>query len=1184
MTQHILLYTDEPGVGGIAQYNHSMVLALAQRGDRVTVVQSYRDNPLLTEQREAGIQHHWLDFDTMADFQRTFTEPAEAQAALQTYQPDLILFSDGCPLSNFAAKQVAIEQQIPFLIVVGFVAPNLSYHFPTTVDPAPVLQRLATYFEQAKAVVAVSQHNLDLLRSVFHLPAHQGEVIHYGRPPQYFEPRRATVRDRLRTELQLPEAAVLCLTPARLEPIKGYQYQLDAILRLRQDDCLGPLHFAWAGTGQLREWLEQTIQQAELGDRVHLLGQRWDIADWLDAADIFVLPSEAEGMPLAIMEAMAKGLPVVATAVSGIPEELGDTGVLLSDPTVDAAATGQMLAETLFLLAADAQERVKLGQAGRQRAKQMFRAERMVQETLNVIDRALLPAGDYVSPGLAIVRPDAAFPNKVIADPQTCPWPYLRRDIPHNWYVDQRQPIVGFLSRDEAQILYNTARQFQGKQALEIGCWVGWSACHLALAGVVLDVIDPLLERPEFFETVAASLTAAGVRDRVNLRPGYSPDAVHELARQADRRWSLIFIDGNHEAPGPLADAIACAQYAEADALVIFHDLASPEVSAGLDYFKQQGWQTRVYQTMQIMGVAWRGQVQPIAHQPDPRVNWTLPAHLQGYEISGVAGESLPRPVATPLDAWLQPIDRLHLEPLPPIAPSLAARQQHIERRHRAKTAYIQGDWDEAIANFQAMLNVNPASAIAHAHLSTLWRSRDLAQSLYHHALAYSAHTLTQPDTDSEFLTLLELVRPYTLLSSERLFSLYSLTKQICLDDIPGDLVECGTYRGGAAALMAAVMQRYSLRPRQLYACDTFTGMPDPTEADRHAGVPANLTGFGAGTLSAPVAQYLDQICQLLGVSEIVVPVPGLFAQTLPALQAEVNAIALLHADGDWYESTMDIFKSLYQKVVPEGFIQIDDYGHWEGCRQAVHEFERSQNATFPLRAIDYTGVWFRKTDPADPAGNWWRSLWLTAQAAQLQQQFDVAERLLRGLLKLLPGLIQAEQGLLELGLDAAEFTRTMTNGAAALPAPPMPELNLRSLNWVAFPDWHQPEATLLTDLVAVLRFGLTHPERDRLSLLLVANADPERVELALAAASLQLLEAEALELADDQPTIGFTPPLPTPQWQSLLPHLTGHLQLNMEDRNAFANLQTAIALHPSTPLLTHPLNPLCYPPPKPNN
>jgi len=1163
MTHQILLYTDDPGVGGVAQYNHSLVMALAQRGDRVTVVQSYQDNPLLRAQQEVGIQHHWLPFDTMANFQRTFTQTADARAIFQQQQPDLIVFSDSCPPSNFAAKQVATELQIPFVSVIGFVAPTLSHHFSEEIDTDPIVARLASYYDQAKAVIAVSHNNLELLRSLFHLPAHQGQVIHYGRPAQYFASRSQENRDRLRAELHIPPDDVLCLTPARLEPIKGYQYQLEAMLQLRQESIWKQLHFAWAGEGSLRAWLEQAIQQEELGDRVHLLGQRWDIADWLDAADIFLLPTEVEGMPLSIMEAMAKGLPIVASAVSGIPEELGDNGVLLPDPTQDPEATVQALTETLRSLVANPQRRMEMGVANRQRANALFREERMVRDTLNVIDRALLPAGDYVSPGFAIVWPDAAFPNKVIADPRTCPWPHLRQDIPHNWYVDQRQPTVGFLSRDEAQILYNLALQFEGKRALEIGCWVGWSACHLALAGVELDVVDPLLERPEFFETVQASLTAAGVSDRVNLVPGYSPQAVQQLAQQAQRQWALIFIDGNHEAPGPLEDAIACAQYAAPDALIVFHDLASPEVSAGLDYFKQQGWQTLVYQTMQIMGIAWRGNVHPIAHQPDPKVNWVLPDHLQGYDVSGQASaQANVNPDERILEQWLRLVEQLRLAPIPAIAPSLVMRQQHRDRLHRAKAAYVKGGWETAQIEFQSVLEGNPASAIAHAHLSTLWRSQDFAQSLRHHALAYSAHTLAQSDQDAEFLALSETVKPFTLLSQERLFSLYSLTKQICLDDIPGEFVECGTYRGGAVALMAAVIQRYSLRPRKLYACDTFCGMPDPTEADRHDGVPANLTGFGAGTLEAPVQEYLEQICQILGVSDMVVPVPGLFANTLPQIRTDIGAIALLHADGDWYESTMDIFTNLYDQVVADGFIQVDDYGHWDGCRQAVQEFERRQNAAFPLRRIDYTGVWFRKTDPADPNGNWWRSLWLMAQATKLNQQVDLTRRVLQAVLKLLPGLVPAEEALIELGVNSAQFNRTMTDASAALaPVSPLPDVNLRSLNWVAFPDWTQPEEQLLTDLMALLRFAITHPERDRLSLVLVSSLDTEEIEFALAAASLQLFETEALEVDENGPAITWMAPLSSHQWQALLPSLSGHLQLAQEDRSAVAAMAGAIAV-----------------------
>ena len=96
-----------------------------------------------------------------------------------------------------------------------------------------------------------------------------------------------------------------------------------------------------------------------------------------------------EGMPLAIMEAMAKRLPVVATAVSGIPEELGDTGRLLPDPAADPAATISSLAETLSAWAADPAARRALGDAARLRAEALFAEERMISQTLAVIQRQL---------------------------------------------------------------------------------------------------------------------------------------------------------------------------------------------------------------------------------------------------------------------------------------------------------------------------------------------------------------------------------------------------------------------------------------------------------------------------------------------------------------------------------------------------------------------------------------------------------------------------------------------------------------------------------------------------------------------------------------------------------------------------------------------------------------------------
>lgn len=237
------------------------------------------------------------------------------------------------------------------------------------------------------------------------------------------------------------------------------------------------------------------------------------------------------------------------------------------------------------------------------------------------------PEGDYVSPGLARVQPDACFPNLTIGDQRNNDWAYLRRDSPHIWYVDRRLPHIGFVNRDEAHILYNTALQATGLPALEIGCLLGWSTCHLALAGLQLDIVDPFLAHPDCIQSVTASLEAAGVLHHCRFVPEESPSAVERLAAEG-RRWNFIFIDGNHGAPGPVVDAQACASFAAPDCIVLFHDLYAPAVAEGLRHFKREGWNIRIYNTSQVMGAAWRGAMRPIDHMPDPRLGTILPPHL----------------------------------------------------------------------------------------------------------------------------------------------------------------------------------------------------------------------------------------------------------------------------------------------------------------------------------------------------------------------------------------------------------------------------------------------------------------------------------------------------------------------------------------------------------------------------
>src|SRR5260370_16875050 len=139
------------------------------------------------------------------------------------------------------------------------------------------------------------------------------------------------------------------------------------------------------------------------------------------------------------------------------------------------------------------------------------------------------PERDYISPGLSVVVPDVHFPRMRVGDRSSHPWQYLRREVPHRWYADDRFPLMGFVNRDEAAILHNIALQFAGKPALEIGGWLGWSTCHLALAGVKLDVIDPAHADPDLRAIVEQSLAGCGVSANFPLPPSPTPARAHPL-------------------------------------------------------------------------------------------------------------------------------------------------------------------------------------------------------------------------------------------------------------------------------------------------------------------------------------------------------------------------------------------------------------------------------------------------------------------------------------------------------------------------------------------------------------------------------------------------------------------------------------------------------------------------------
>ena len=242
---------------------------------------------------------------------------------------------------------------------------------------------------------------------------------------------------------------------------------------------------------------------------------------------------------------------------------------------------------------------------------------------------------DYVADTLTAPSLDHLFPNMIEVDKSVSTWPWLRRDIDHAFRVDRRDPIVGFINRDEASILFSNARLFRGRKGVEIGAWRGWSTAHLIAAGLgSLHVIEPLLAaeawRAEFEEVVRG----AGGEAMTVLVPEASPEAIKRLGDSGER-WSFAFVDGDHDGEAPTRDALALAPYLEATAMVLFHDLVSPYVAQGLRALEARGWNVMAYQTAQMMGVAWRGEVAPVAHKPDPTQSWRLPDHLRGMVVSG---------------------------------------------------------------------------------------------------------------------------------------------------------------------------------------------------------------------------------------------------------------------------------------------------------------------------------------------------------------------------------------------------------------------------------------------------------------------------------------------------------------------------------------------------------------------
>lgn len=205
-----------------------------------------------------------------------------------------------------------------------------------------------------------------------------------------------------------------------------------------------------------------------------------------------------------------------------------------------------------------------------------------------------------------------------------------------------------------------------------------------------------------------------------------------------------------------------------------------------------------------------------------------------------------------------------------------------------------------------------------------------------------------------EFSQHFRAVRPYTMSSGARLRALHNAAKHVVETNVSGDIVECGTAKGGSAAMLALTLASTN-SDRLLWIFDTFEGMPAPSANDPDQALAEKYVGTCRGTIDEVTSLFRQ-----LGVLERVRMAKGLFQDTLG--NAPIEKISLLHIDGDWYDSVMTCLQHYYDRVSPGGIVQIDDYGFWEGARKAVDDFFIQRHLPMPkLRYIDYAGRQFVK-------------------------------------------------------------------------------------------------------------------------------------------------------------------------------------------------------------------------------
>ena len=220
------------------------------------------------------------------------------------------------------------------------------------------------------------------------------------------------------------------------------------------------------------------------------------------------------------------------------------------------------------------------------------------------------------------------------------------------------------------------------------------------------------------------------------------------------------------------------------------------------------------------------------------------------------------------------------------------------------------------------------------------------------HDLPPSAEELRDPVAFWRGLRLWYRLRQgsYTMLGCRRGRYLYRMAATVERRGVPGDLVDCGVWNGGSSVLLSR-----GAPSRRIWAFDSFEGLPEPTWRDGESSA-----GY-AGACEGSAERVRDAFARFAEPARLRI-VKGWFADTFPQTASEIDQVAVLHADGDWYDSVLLTLRTFHPKVVSGGYVVVDDYGHWEGARRATEEFRDEAGVSEALVSIDGNAAYWRRS------------------------------------------------------------------------------------------------------------------------------------------------------------------------------------------------------------------------------